>query len=426
MADEHVARANDDQLDGYAEDWSAGPYDRPRLVRKYATTRVVEPIDLSMEPNLTSRRSIDSKENDPERFASFRRYSAVFAFAVFSIVACGGGGARGRRCRYGTGPLPTGDGGVEASDGGSGSSGAGACTIGGTPYASGAANPGNVGQVCAPGTSTTSWSSVSDGTSCGSAEICNGGSCFSNFCDVGGTFYASGAANPSNSCQSCEPVTSTSAWTPVADGTRPLSPRDALATVRYLLMKKSSAALLTFLVACAAPSPPVVAAPEPPPVAAIAPPPSDAGTPSLVARITAGSSPESSDTRASLGAPAPATASPVPALVESVTKVHPELRACYNEGLRRDPRMEGTLRITAHLEETGAVALAQISALDGLDADVAECIRSVIASAAFPPSAVKRVVVVPVQFRLPPHVTNQLTPPALPPPASRSPPSPSP
>ena len=64
--------------------------------------------------------------------------------------------------------------------GGRGCNGSGACngcTIGGTAYASGAANPANQCQSCIPGVSTTSWSSVTNGTACNSGGTCTSGTC---------------------------------------------------------------------------------------------------------------------------------------------------------------------------------------------------------------------------------------------------------
>jgi hypothetical protein len=92
------------------------------------------------------------------------------------------------------------------------------CFIGGTIYASGAANPTNACQSCQPGTSATAWTAVATGTSCGSGEICESANCESG-CFIGGTTYAPGAANPANACQSCQPLSSTTGWIAVPDGT---------------------------------------------------------------------------------------------------------------------------------------------------------------------------------------------------------------
>ena len=92
------------------------------------------------------------------------------------------------------------------------------CEIGGVYFTTSAANPNNPCQSCQPGTSTSVWSSAANGTGCGNGQVCASGQCGTQ-CDIGGTVYASGTANPSNACQSCLPGTSTTAWTNVANGT---------------------------------------------------------------------------------------------------------------------------------------------------------------------------------------------------------------
>jgi sulfatase modifying factor 1 len=81
-------------------------------------------------------------------------------------------------------------------------------------YATGAVNPTNACQSCQPGTTTTAWTTNAsvNGASCGAGEVCNAGSCGPG-CFIGGTVYASAAANPANACQSCQPGASTTAWT---------------------------------------------------------------------------------------------------------------------------------------------------------------------------------------------------------------------
>ncbi len=92
------------------------------------------------------------------------------------------------------------------------------CEIGGVYYPASAANPNDPCQTCQPDAKTSTWSSIADGTSCGNGQVCKGGSCGTQ-CDIGGTVYSSGTANPSNACESCQPGTSTTVWTPIANGT---------------------------------------------------------------------------------------------------------------------------------------------------------------------------------------------------------------
>lgn len=90
-----------------------------------------------------------------------------------------------------------------------------ACSIGGVVYASGAPDPGNACRSCQPASSTTAWSTLPNGAACGSGGACNGGTC-GPACLIGGTLYVAGASNPSEPCQSCQPALSTTSWSNVA------------------------------------------------------------------------------------------------------------------------------------------------------------------------------------------------------------------
>jgi sulfatase modifying factor 1 len=108
------------------------------------------------------------------------------------------------------------------SDGGGGVCHTGACVsgceIGGVYYMATAANPNNPCQSCQPGVSASAWSSLADSTSCGNGQVCSSGQCGTQ-CDIAGVIVASGAANPSSACQSCQPGIMTTAWTNAAVGT---------------------------------------------------------------------------------------------------------------------------------------------------------------------------------------------------------------
>jgi formylglycine-generating enzyme required for sulfatase activity len=112
----------------------------------------------------------------------------------------------------------TGSDATTASDAATTSDSGAACVIAGTGYATGAANPTNACQSCQPTVSTSAWTDVTDGTTCGTGGICHVGACVSG-CEVGGVYYATAAPNPNNPCQSCQPGKSTSAWSSVGDGT---------------------------------------------------------------------------------------------------------------------------------------------------------------------------------------------------------------
>jgi hypothetical protein len=93
------------------------------------------------------------------------------------------------------------------------------CEVGGVYYVTNALNPTNACQGCAPGTSTSTWTSLANGTSCGNGQLCAGGTCDPgcNVDDAG--IVASGTTNEDNPCQRCEPGTTTSGWSSATDGT---------------------------------------------------------------------------------------------------------------------------------------------------------------------------------------------------------------
>lgn len=92
------------------------------------------------------------------------------------------------------------------------------CFIGGAVYASAALDPNDPCQSCQPGTSTTAWSNVANGTACGTGEVCNSAACAAG-CFISGTVHATGAIEPTNPCLSCQPGVSTTAWSNMANGT---------------------------------------------------------------------------------------------------------------------------------------------------------------------------------------------------------------
>ncbi|MFU8803258.1 MAG: hypothetical protein ACNA8W_05575 [Bradymonadaceae bacterium] len=86
------------------------------------------------------------------------------------------------------------------------------CCIGGDFYANGASNPSNACQVCNADSTTSAWSTASIGTACGSNDVCDGsGNCIQG-CYINDTLYSPGRENPDNTCQTCDPSSSTSWW----------------------------------------------------------------------------------------------------------------------------------------------------------------------------------------------------------------------
>ncbi len=91
------------------------------------------------------------------------------------------------------------------------------CQIAGAYYASGAASTADPCQICDPAKSTTAFSAAVTGTACASGKVCSAGACTAA-CFIGGAIVASGTANPSNACQSCQPAVSTTAYSAKATG----------------------------------------------------------------------------------------------------------------------------------------------------------------------------------------------------------------
>jgi hypothetical protein len=89
------------------------------------------------------------------------------------------------------------------------------CTIAGATYASDAPNPSNACQSCQPLATDTAWSNLPFGFPCGSGgAVCVSGSCLAG-CDIGGVFYPPDALDHLGACQSCQPQASTTAWSPL-------------------------------------------------------------------------------------------------------------------------------------------------------------------------------------------------------------------
>jgi len=103
----------------------------------------------------------------------------------------------------------------------------GSCLIGGQCYSDGDQNPANECQVCNPSVSATSWSArlgACAGPTC-TSNICSAGTCVQEVllgggqCYIGGTCLDDGAANPENPCQACDSSASATSWTAVSEGT---------------------------------------------------------------------------------------------------------------------------------------------------------------------------------------------------------------
>jgi|GEM_PF-1786576 len=94
----------------------------------------------------------------------------------------------------------------------------GHCLIDDTCYAANDKNKSGCGN-CLPAKSATSWSPLNEGSACKNGTCftgkCSAGVCKAGTptkCFIGGTCYNGGAVDPKNSCQSCDPKQSSTAW----------------------------------------------------------------------------------------------------------------------------------------------------------------------------------------------------------------------
>jgi hypothetical protein len=74
-------------------------------------------------------------------------------------------------------------------------------------------------------------------------------------------------------------------------------------------------------------------------------------------------------------------------------------RRCYNNGLKEDPNMKGSVRVTARIGPNGEVLSASASGGGGLSGTVVSCVQARVASAQFaPPEGGGATIVIPVTF----------------------------
>jgi hypothetical protein len=105
-----------------------------------------------------------------------------------------------------------------------------ACIIGDKGFEAEAVNPHNPCEVCDPNQSATAWTPAANNTACGEHQICCAGTCcaiggccteigtcLACLCVVDGLTIEAGVTNPANGCEVCDPLVSTTAWSPAVD-----------------------------------------------------------------------------------------------------------------------------------------------------------------------------------------------------------------
>ncbi|AKF10460.1 hypothetical protein DB32_007609 [Sandaracinus amylolyticus] len=93
------------------------------------------------------------------------------------------------------------------------------CFIDGALRAPGSIDPATPCRRCAPEASTTAWTPLDDGTGCGDGAVCSAAACAPG-CFVDGAVRAPDSSDPSSPCRACAPSTSTTEWTTRPDGER--------------------------------------------------------------------------------------------------------------------------------------------------------------------------------------------------------------
>ena len=79
--------------------------------------------------------------------------------------------------------------------------------------------------------------------------------------------------------------------------------------------------------------------------------------------------------------------------------MRPQFRACYSEGLKTDPQMDGCAVLRAKVASDGAVASSEVFVFDGLTREVADCLAAALGTAKFSaPGGGGSMLMVPVTF----------------------------
>ena len=104
------------------------------------------------------------------------------------------------------------------------------------------------------------------------------------------------------------------------------------------------------------------------------------------------------------GASAAASTDPSGAPVNDAEKVisamRPDFRQCYNDGLKKDAKLEGSVMIEAKVGPKGEVVSTTASETQGLTPEVVECMSKRVKAGTFaPPGDKGSTVRVPVKFK---------------------------
>lgn len=76
-----------------------------------------------------------------------------------------------------------------------------------------------------------------------------------------------------------------------------------------------------------------------------------------------------------------------PEVINRVVRKEPKLRTCYEDGLARNPKLEGRVSIGVVIDAKGVTTSAADSGSEMPDAKVRDCVVKVVGGFAYPPPA---------------------------------------
>lgn len=96
---------------------------------------------------------------------------------------------------------------------------------------------------------------------------------------------------------------------------------------------------------------------------------------------------------------APSGGAPVRDAETVIASLRPRFKACYQEGLRTDPSMQGCVVLRTSIDPSGYVQKNEVFVREDLSEPVVDCIRGVVRSAKFfPPGGRGSLLQIPVTF----------------------------
>lgn len=101
---------------------------------------------------------------------------------------------------------------------------------------------------------------------------------------------------------------------------------------------------------------------------------------------------------------APAQVATVPTDMRLTTEsaigiMKPDFRLCYEEGVKRNPKLEGSVVVEVKIDLKGHVTDSTVLETKGLSPEVAQCIEKRVDSGVFPASEKESTLRIPVSFK---------------------------